>query len=168
MVVYLFSRWLFFVEGVLTLVISIFALFILPDYPSSPANWLTHEEHLLARLRMEEDAHGLEGGQPKQANQSGLWDALTDYKIWWLGISLSSIIAALSFGTFFPTLCATMGYSPTITLLLCAPPWVMGTATSFIVTRFFVPFDVWYRTLTFYFPDIQIPNAIDSGILLFL
>ncbi|OJA14668.1 hypothetical protein AZE42_02414 [Rhizopogon vesiculosus] len=28
-----------------------------------------------------------------------------------------------------------MGYSATISLLLCAPPWILGTATSFFVAR---------------------------------
>ncbi|KAF8558924.1 MFS general substrate transporter [Imleria badia] len=128
-------RWLFFTEGALTLIISAVALFIIPDFPSSPARWLTREEHLLAYLRMEEDSRGLERDQPRQANESGLQYSLTDCKIWWLGISLSSMIVALSFGNFFPTLCATMGYNPTITLLLCAPPWLTGTITSFLVTR---------------------------------
>ncbi|KAI9574615.1 MFS general substrate transporter [Boletus coccyginus] len=128
-------RWLFFIEGALTIIISIVALFVIPDFPSSPANWLTPEEHLLARVRLEEDLRGLKLDQPRQANEYSLWDSLTDWKIWWLGISLSSMITALSFGNFFPTLCATMGYSPTITLLLCAPPWLVGTTTSFLVTR---------------------------------
>lgn len=147
-VAYLSSRWLFFTEGALTLVISAAAFFIIPDFPSSPASWLTHEEHLLARLRMEEDLRGLEGDRPRQANESGLQYSLTDCKIWWLGISLSSMIVALSFGNFFPTLCATMGHSPTITLLLCAPPWLTGTITSFLVSRFFVFFSRFALYLT--------------------
>ncbi|KAN0097392.1 Major facilitator superfamily domain containing protein [Tylopilus felleus] len=64
-------RWLFFVEGALTLVISTVALFIIPDFPSSPASWLTHEEHLLARLRMEEDLRDLERDQLRQITRSG-------------------------------------------------------------------------------------------------
>ncbi len=41
----------------------------------------------------------------------------------------------MSFNTYFPTLTATMGYSPTITLLLCAPPWAFTTIIAFIVAR---------------------------------
>lgn len=54
----LFSRW--FIESALTFIVSTVALFIIPDVLSSPAKWLTHEGHLLAQVRMEEDVHGLE------------------------------------------------------------------------------------------------------------
>ncbi|KAH7887787.1 MFS general substrate transporter [Phlebopus sp. FC_14] len=128
-------RWLFFVEGGLTIAVSAIALTIIPDFPSTPATWLTSEEQTLAQKRMEEELHGFEQHQRRHSNKSGFCDALTDWKVWWLGIALSSMAAALSFGNFFPTLSATMGYSPTVTLLLCAPPWLLGTATSFIVTR---------------------------------
>ncbi|KAG1873951.1 hypothetical protein F4604DRAFT_1766089 [Suillus subluteus] len=36
---------------------------------------------------------------------------------------------------FFPTLSATIGYSATTGLLLCATPWISGTVTSFVVAR---------------------------------
>ncbi|KAF9226508.1 MFS general substrate transporter [Gyrodon lividus] len=128
-------RWLFFVEGSLTVLLATTALYIIPDFPSTPASWLTPEEQLLAKIRMEEDLYGIEQDQIKDTNNSNFWDALTDWKTWWLGISLSSMTVSLSFGNFFPTLSATMGYSPSVSLLLCAPPWLLGTATSFLVTR---------------------------------
>jgi predicted MFS family arabinose efflux permease len=36
---------------------------------------------------------------------------------------------------FFPTLAATLGYNRTVTLLLCAPPWIFATIVAFLVTR---------------------------------
>lgn len=50
-------------------------------------------------------------------------------------MALSSYVVGLSFNSYFPTLTATMGYSPTISLLLCAPPWIFTTITAFIVAR---------------------------------
>ncbi|KAF9235585.1 major facilitator superfamily domain-containing protein, partial [Melanogaster broomeanus] len=35
---------------------------------------------------------------------------------------------------FFPTLTATMGYSPTVSLLLCMPPWIFSTITTFVIS----------------------------------
>ncbi|KAG2077465.1 MFS general substrate transporter [Suillus decipiens] len=129
-------RWLFFVEGILTIIVSVCAIWILPDFPSTPSVWLLPDEQVLAKQRMEEDAAaGNEDKGKLVKGFSGLSEALMDWKVWWLGVALGFITASLSFGIFFPTLSATMGYSATISLLLCAPPWILGTATSFYVAR---------------------------------
>lgn len=126
-------RWLFFCEGVLTCMIAASAFFIVPDFPTTPAFWLTSEERMLAQKRMEEESDGINHDSIKVVEGSGLAKALTDWKVWWLAIALAILNVALSYSFFFPTLAATMGYSPTITLLLCAPPWIVGLLTSFYV-----------------------------------
>ena len=52
-----------------------------------------------------------------------------------LALALTSMVICLSFNAFFPTLTATLGYSRTVTLLLCAPPWGFATLVAFAVTR---------------------------------
>ncbi|KAG2031807.1 sugar transporter [Suillus americanus] len=129
-------RWLFFVEGTLTIVVAVSAIWILPDFPSSPSVWLLPDEQALAKRRMEEEVMvGNEHEGTPVDGWSGLVEALTDWRVWWLGVALILMDASLSFRIFFPTLSATMGYNSTITLLLCAPPWILGTATSFLVAR---------------------------------
>ncbi|KAG1817158.1 MFS general substrate transporter [Suillus subaureus] len=129
-------RWLFFIEGILTIVVAVSAIWILPDFPSSPSVWLLPDERTLAKRRMEEEVVvGNEHEGTSVEGWSGLVEALTDWRVWWLGGALILMDASLSFRIFFPTLSATMGYNSTITLLLCAPPWILGTATSFLVAR---------------------------------
>ncbi|KAF9247261.1 MFS general substrate transporter [Melanogaster broomeanus] len=126
-------RWLFLLEGSVTIIIAVFAIFVIPDYPSSPASWLTPEEHLLALRRMEED--GVDADSLEQDKQmSGLIEALSDRRVWWLSTALLGLDVAYSFGNFFPTLVATMGYSPTVSLLLCAPPWVLSIVTTLAIS----------------------------------
>ncbi|KAG1743064.1 MFS general substrate transporter [Suillus lakei] len=129
-------RWLFFVEGTLTIVVAVSAIWILPDFPSTPSVWLLPDEQTLAKRRMEEEVAALieHKGKP-EVDFSGLAEALMDWRVWWLGVALHLIASSTSFIMFFPTLSATMGYNPTISLLLCAPPWIVGTATSFVVAR---------------------------------
>jgi predicted MFS family arabinose efflux permease len=129
-------RWLFFVEGALTIIVAVSAIWILPDFPSSPSVWLLPDEQTLAKRRMEEvvTVRNEHEGTPVE-DWSGLVEALSDWRVWWLGAALILMDACLSFRIFFPTLSATMGYNPTITLLLCAPPWIFGTAASFLVAR---------------------------------
>ncbi|KAG1823660.1 major facilitator superfamily domain-containing protein [Suillus subaureus] len=129
-------RWLFFVEGYLTVFVGICGMFILPDFPSSPARWLTSAELSLARKRMEED---LRGYGPAEPNSSGgfsdLLSIITDWSAWLIATASACCCASLSFNQFFPTLVATMGYSPTISLLLCAPPCFVSIITAIIVAR---------------------------------
>ncbi|KAG1845706.1 MFS general substrate transporter [Suillus subalutaceus] len=128
-------RWLFFVEGALTIVVAVSAIWILPDFPSTPSVWLSPDEQTLAKRRMEEEVATIEREGKPEGNFSGLVETLMDWRVWWLGVALHLMICSQSFTVFFPTLIATMGYNATTSLLLCAPPWILGTATSFVVAR---------------------------------
>lgn len=122
-------------EGSLTVVVAFSAIFILPDFPETTSGWLSHSEKALAQRRMLEDAN-FQTNTDKSDIWHGLSMAFADYKVWWLAISLTFIVVSLSFGVYFPTLCATMGYSPTVSLLLCVPPWLCATFLAFMVSRF--------------------------------
>ncbi|PVG04130.1 MFS general substrate transporter [Serendipita vermifera] len=127
-------RWLFYIEGALTVAVAIVAVFILPDFPAT-TRWLTPEERRLAEMRMEEDA-GVGDEEDKQGSLTrGLTMALSDWKVWWMALALTAQVIGLSFNAYFPTLTATLGYNRTITLLLCAPPWGFAAIIAFIVAR---------------------------------
>ncbi|OAX41332.1 MFS general substrate transporter [Rhizopogon vinicolor AM-OR11-026] len=130
-------RWLFYIEGSMTVFVAICAIFILPDFPATSSGWLTVEEQALAQLRMEEDVgvgneEEIEGFK---AGESGLKQALSDWKVWWLALAMTSLNVLLSFNAFFPTLSATLGYSSTVSLLLCSPPWMFATCAAFLMSR---------------------------------
>lgn len=81
-------RWLFFIEGALTIVVAIIAIFVLPDFPATTP-WLTPAERRLAERRMEEDAGADE--EKFSSSMDGLWMAFGDWKVWWLGASIALI-----------------------------------------------------------------------------
>ena len=108
------------------------SFYVTPDFPTTPASWLTTDEQMLAQRRIIEDVCTAE---QKNAQRSGLADALTDWTVWWLAIAACFLLVGATFALFFPTIAATMGYSPIMTLLLCAPPWVIGVITSLLVMR---------------------------------
>ncbi|KAH9077091.1 MFS general substrate transporter [Lactarius deliciosus] len=129
-------RWLFYIEGALTILVAILAIFILPDFPNN-SHFLSPEEARLAQLRMLEDV-GVSDGEETERKGSrfpGFFEALSDWKVYWLALALTSLAVSLSFNAFFPTLTATLGYSSTVTLLLCAPPWIFATIVAFAVSR---------------------------------
>lgn len=75
-------RWLFIIEGVITVGVAFLAYFILPDFPRT-TKWLTEEEVALATWRLEEDI-----GQDDWVNSEeqtffhGFGLALADIKTW--------------------------------------------------------------------------------------
>ncbi|KIM50659.1 hypothetical protein SCLCIDRAFT_1225201 [Scleroderma citrinum Foug A] len=128
-------RWLFFIEGSFTCGLTALAFYMIPDYPSTPASWLTTDEQMVAQKRMIEDVYGVKNDSLNSARRSGLAEVLADWTVWWLAIAAISLKIMMSYENFFPTLAATLGYSPTISLFLCAPPWVVGVTTSFFIVR---------------------------------
>jgi hypothetical protein len=101
-----------------------------------PSIWLLSDEQILAKQRMEEEVAAKieQEGKPIEKS-SGLAEALMDWRVWWLGVAHHLMLVSMSFSIFFPTLSATMGYNATTSLLLCAPPWILGTATTVVVAR---------------------------------
>lgn len=125
-------RWLFYIEGALTIFIAVCAMFILPDFPAT-SHWLSPQERALAIRRMEEDV-GVGDEEQTEGGRSGFWQAVTDIKVWWLAFALTAQVVALSFNAYFPTLSATLGYNPTVSLLLCAPPFVFTVLASALLS----------------------------------
>ncbi|KIW14356.1 hypothetical protein PV08_07138 [Exophiala spinifera] len=125
-------RWLFIVEGGITIGIAIGAYFILPDFPSTTA-WLTQEEKTLAIWRLQEDigeADRAEDGQDSLLYGAKL--AFKDLKMWILMVILFCIVFSGSVTNFFPSVVETLGYSRINSLLLTCPPYVLGVITAFI------------------------------------
>lgn len=75
-------RWLFLIEGVITIFLALIAYFILPNFPRT-TSWLDEEEKALAVWRLQEDV-----GQDDWVNseEQSLWGgfrlALVDLKTW--------------------------------------------------------------------------------------
>ena len=126
-------RWLFYIEGALTMFFAVVAIFVLPDFPTT-TRWLTPQERALAIKRMEEDV-GISDHEETGRKGNGLWLAITDWKVWWLAFMLMSESVAQSFSAYFTTLTATLGYNPTVSLVLVAPPFLFTTLFSFFWLR---------------------------------
>ena len=111
-------------------------MYILPDFPESSNAWLTPAENALAVQRIVED---VETHSDSRTSASGLFLgfhlAVSDWKVWWLGLTLAAMIVSLSFNAYFPTLVATLGYGPTVTLLLSAFPWLFATGVALPLSR---------------------------------
>ncbi|KAF2845986.1 pantothenate transporter liz1 [Plenodomus tracheiphilus IPT5] len=124
-------RWVFILEGIITVIIAAAAFFILPNFPRT-TSWLTEEERQLAVYRLQEDIG--EDDWTSAESQSffgGLKQALMDIKTWVLTILMLSIVSSASVTNFFPTVVKTLGYDNIRTLLLTAPPYVLAVITTY-------------------------------------
>jgi hypothetical protein len=114
-------------------------MYILPDFPEGSNTWLTPAEKALAVQRMVEDvpeAHAsADFHTASEGRFLGFHLAVSDRKVWWLALTLTAIIMSHSFSAYFPTLVATLNYEPTITLLLCVPPWLFATGVVLLLSR---------------------------------
>ncbi|KAF7552893.1 hypothetical protein G7046_g7272 [Stylonectria norvegica] len=124
-------RWLFIIEGCITVALAAAAVFVLPDYPST-TKWLSAEEKNIAQGRLAIDAgFAVDGSEDEDVSAlQGLLMAIKDPKVWLLGITYHATIMGLSFVFFFPTIAQALGYGRTVTLLLTAPPWIWAILVS--------------------------------------
>lgn len=76
-------RWLFIIEGVLTVFIALMVWPILPDYPES-TRWLTETERLMAQKRLANDVGATDEEGDHEPFARGLYLAIADKKVWLL------------------------------------------------------------------------------------
>lgn len=90
-------RWLFVLEGVITVVVAAIAVFILPDYPST-TSWLSETEKNIALKRLDLDVGIVDDDQDDSAGDAfkGLKQAVTDPKVLLLGLTYLCTIMGLS------------------------------------------------------------------------
>lgn len=124
-------RWLFFIEGALTMGVAVVAGFMLPDMPHNSKGF-TKEELDVAQLRLYEDTGESDTDGDQQPITYGLQLAFRTSRLYVLMLGLIAVVTGLSFNAYFPTLAGTLGYDRTKTLLLCAPPWVFSCIVALV------------------------------------
>ncbi|EIW75945.1 MFS general substrate transporter [Coniophora puteana RWD-64-598 SS2] len=148
-------RWLFFLEGGITVLFALCACVLLPDFPHN-TRWLSPAERALAIERMEragvsdrddsspdpsekrtstipQGRHSTRASERAREVLHGLRLALSDWTAWWFAVAAFFQFLAQSFFIFFPTLAATLGFGTTATLALCAPPWMFASGLAIVL-----------------------------------
>lgn len=110
-------RWLFILQGIITFVLAIAAVFILPDEPLK-TRWLSPDERQLAHDRMALDTVDL---KENTTTWAGLKECAKDSNLWLLAFMQFFHMAASGYKNFFPTIVETLGFSRNITLTLYVP-----------------------------------------------
>ncbi|KAJ4156258.1 hypothetical protein NW754_007882 [Fusarium falciforme] len=122
-------RWLFWIEGAITMAVALSAAIILPDLPHNSRGF-TEEERQVAQLRMIEDVGEADTDSSEEGIFYGFNLAIKDVKIYIMMLTFTAYVVGLSFNAFFPTLTGTLGFEYVPTLLMSSPPWVFSCIVS--------------------------------------
>ena len=115
-------QWLFLLEGIPTVLLGFALLWLLPDRPQSAA-WLTDAEKQIIITRLEVDRHDDVQGETLH----GLWEMLTDKRIWIFIIPDFSIVIGLyGLGLWMPQMIKALGFSNQETGFLVALPYIVA------------------------------------------
>ncbi|TPX30966.1 hypothetical protein SmJEL517_g05583 [Synchytrium microbalum] len=128
-------KWLFLVESVPTIALSVIAYFYLPLSPET-CRWLTPKEKqaAIARLRLHEPETHATLADINSVNRVEVFEAFKDPKVWfWMAMFFVGSIPNTSISNFLPTIVSGLGYSGTVANALTAPPYVMAAIVMVIV-----------------------------------
>jgi MFS family permease len=131
---YLGWRWIFILEGLLTVVVSCFFFFLLPNFPEE-SKWLTEDERTYVKARLQIDQGKSARERPITIRDVGR--VFKDPKIMVGGFMyFGLIVPAYGYAYFSPTIIQGYGYSPIQTQLHSVPPWAAAFGFSMLVAYF--------------------------------
>jgi len=117
-------RWLFIIEGVLTVGCALIFMTFIPNTPQS-MKWLTPVERDRLVYRLEAD-RGTKDATDEMPTGRAFKLAVTDPKVWLLCITLTLAWVCASVTNMFPIVVSQMGFSTRAESLgLTAPPYVL-------------------------------------------
>lgn len=116
-------RWLFIVEGVLTVGIALIFSMVLPNSPKKVYR-LTEIEKQWWQWNYDQD-QGQQDDADEVGPKQGFMLAVADPKMWLMMIVLYAIYISAAVTNFFPSVVKTLGYSRNITYALTAPPFCL-------------------------------------------
>ncbi|KAK3701504.1 hypothetical protein LTR37_015478 [Vermiconidia calcicola] len=123
-------RWIFILEGILTVVIGAFAYLFITNYPAT-APFLKPAERAFIQRRLAADSDASEDEGFSWANVRA---AISDPKcyLYCFGFHFMSL-PLYTLSLFLPTIIADLGYSASAAQLLTIPPYALATTLTVIV-----------------------------------
>ncbi|KAL8315893.1 hypothetical protein RB593_009120 [Gaeumannomyces tritici] len=125
-------RWLFLVEGLVSMAVGVAAIFMLPD-GFETAWWLTDDDKRLMRVRREQTAVYL--GESELFDREEVRLAFRDPKVWpSAACQFGANTCSFGFGTFLPIIIRGFGYPAVTTQLLTVPVYVWASVFYILVS----------------------------------
>jgi len=131
-------RWIFILEGIVTVVLGVSCFFFLIDSPTLSSRWLRPEEIRFLELQhfIKQGGRFADEHDEKKFNWHDLKMVVTNWRLYMQAYILMCI-SACSYGTKFtlPSIVKGMGFTNTNAQLMTAPAYVAGAASSIFFAR---------------------------------
>jgi len=124
-------RWIFILEGIVTLVFGVVFFFTFPSFPEE-ATWLSEDERAYVKARLQAD-QGRNGAE-RNITFADVVTVMKDYKIWLGGFMyFGMIVPAYGYAYFSPTIIQSYHYDAIQTQLRSVPPWAASFGFGMLV-----------------------------------
>lgn len=125
-------RWLFIIEGSITVAVVPFAYFILPDMPHN-TKFLNQQEKDLIMWKLRKEVGQDDFNEEHKENYlQTFWLCIKDIKVWSITGILSLLVAACGVTNFFPTVVQTLKFDRITTLGLTVPPYILAVIFTYL------------------------------------
>ncbi|KAF4965631.1 hypothetical protein FSARC_6594 [Fusarium sarcochroum] len=128
-------RWLFVIEGVVTVGVAIAANFILLDYPHSSTKRFSTEEQAIAIARIAHDKKDTAASRKKLTSWQAFKASVVDLRMYFFIMVYISQNSATSISYFIPTVLNSMGYTGTSAQWMTVPIWGVGTLVLLVLPQ---------------------------------
>lgn len=127
-------RWIFIIEGLLSIVSAVPAKLLIADWPEQ-ARFLTAEEKALLQERNARDLGGQDGARMDRLDGAAWRRIMSDWKIYvgsliYIGITVSGYATAL----FIPSIVNSLGYDGIDSQVHSIPVWAVATVVTLIAS----------------------------------
>ncbi|KAK8128676.1 hypothetical protein PG984_009784 [Apiospora sp. TS-2023a] len=123
-------RWIFILEGILTVLVAFAAYWFIHNYPKT-AKFLTEDERRYIHQRLAADS---DATNDEKFSWSAVRDALKDGNCWLYGLGFHTMSLPLyTLSLFLPTIISSLGYTAAKAQLLTVPPYAFAFLTTITI-----------------------------------
>jgi MFS family permease len=133
-------RWIFILEGIVTVLVAVMAFFVLHDFPET-ASFLTEEERAFVVHRLkyqgQMNANSTQVAQSEEFEWKYVWQAFSDWQIYVSIFVYWGIVCPLyGISLFLPTIITNLGYTSSSAQLMTVPIYITASILAVIFAYF--------------------------------